>query len=89
MAIAHGVQVVGISSLAAGHRTLAPELVTSLKKRGADEIIVIIGGVIPRQDYDFLLRNGVAAVFGPGTNVLDAANDVISLLEGRRTNRPD
>ena len=89
LAIAHRVQVVGISSLAAGHRTLAPELVAALKARGADDIIVIIGGVIPRQDYDFLLRNGVAGVFGPGTNVLDAANDVISLLEGRRINRLD
>ena len=89
LAIAHKVQVVGISSLAAGHRTLAPELVAALKARGADGIIVIIGGVIPRQDYDFLLQNGIAGVFGPGTNVLDAANDVISLLEGRRTNRSD
>ncbi len=87
MAIAHQVQVVGISSLAAGHRTLAPELVAALKARGDDDIIVIIGGVIPRQDYDFLLQNGIAAIFGPGTNVLDAANDVISLLEGRRLNR--
>ncbi len=89
MAVAHQVQVVGISSLAAGHRTLAPELVTALRVRGANDIIVIVGGVIPRQDYDFLLQSGVAAVFGPGTNVLDAANDVISLLEGRRLNRLD
>ena len=86
MAIAQQVQVVGISSLAAGHRTLAPELVAALRARGGNDIIVIIGGVIPRQDYDFLLHNGVAAIFGPGTNVLDAANDVISLLEGRRLN---
>jgi len=86
MAVAHQVQVVGISSLAAGHRTLAPELVAALKARGADGIIVIIGGVIPHQDYDFLTQNGIAGVFGPGTNALDAANSVISLLEGRRTN---
>ena len=89
MAIAHQVQIVGISSLAAGHRTLAPELVAALKTRGAGEVIVVIGGVIPRQDYDFLLQSGIGGVFGPGTNVLDAANAVISLLEGRRTNRPD
>ena len=88
MAVAYQVQVVGISSLAAGHRTLAPELVAALKARGADEIIVIIGGVIPRQDYNFLLQSGVAGVFGPGTNVIAAANDIISLLEGRRTNSP-
>ena len=86
MAVAHQVQVVGISSLAAGHRVLAPELVAALRARGADEIIVIIGGVIPRQDYDFLLQSGVAGVFGPGTNLIEAANDVISLLEGRRVN---
>ena len=88
MAVAHKVQVVGLSSLAAGHRTLAPELVAALKARGADEIIVIIGGVIPRQDYEFLLQSGIAAIFGPGTNVLDAARAVINLLEGRRSNQP-
>jgi methylmalonyl-CoA mutase len=77
---------VGMSSLAAGHRTLAPQLVEALKARGADDIIVVVGGVIPRQDYEFLLDHGVAAVFGPGTNVLDAARGVLDLMEGKRRN---
>ncbi|OWW04528.1 methylmalonyl-CoA mutase [Rhizobium sp. R72] len=87
LAVVSKVHVVGISSLAAGHKTLAPQLVEELKARGAKDIIVVVGGVIPRQDYDFLTDHGVAAVFGPGTNVLDAANSVLDLLEGRRRNR--
>ena len=86
LAISEKVQVVGMSSLAAGHRTLAPQLVEALKAKGAGDVIVVVGGVVPRQDYDFLLDNGVAAVFGPGTNVLDAANKVLDLLEGKRRN---
>ncbi len=86
MAVAKGVHVVGMSSLAAGHRTLAPQLVEALKAKGASDIIVVVGGVIPRQDYDFLKENGIAAVFGPGTNVLDAARAVLDLLEGKRRN---
>ena len=86
LAIREKVQVVGMSSLAAGHRTLAPQLIEALKQKGASQVIVVVGGVIPRQDYDFLLENGVAAVFGPGTNVLDAANKVIDLLEGKIRN---
>jgi methylmalonyl-CoA mutase len=80
------VQVVGMSSLAAGHKTLAPQLVEALKARGASEVIVVVGGVIPRQDYQYLLDHGVAAVFGPGTNVLDAARAVLDLMEGKRRN---
>ncbi len=87
MAIAQKVQVVGMSSLAAGHKTLAPQLVEALKTRGAENVIVVVGGVIPRQDYDHLIENGVAAVFGPGTNVLDAARAIIDLMEGRLRNR--
>ena len=86
-AIAAKVHVVGMSSLAAGHKTLAPQLVDALKERGAENVIVVVGGVIPRQDYQYLLDHGVAAVFGPGTNVLDAARAVLDLLEGRRRNR--
>ncbi|MEQ1408414.1 methylmalonyl-CoA mutase [Neorhizobium sp. Rsf11] len=86
LAVKEKVQVVGMSSLAAGHRTLAPQLVEALKKKGADNVIVVVGGVVPRQDYDFLLEHGVSAVFGPGTNVLDAANKVLDLLEGKRRN---
>ncbi len=87
LAVAEKVQVVGMSSLAAGHKTLAPALVAALRERGAEDIVVVVGGVIPRQDYDFLLENGVAAVFGPGTNVLDAANAVLDLVEGRIRNQ--
>lgn len=87
LAVSEKVQVVGMSSLAAGHKTLAPALVASLRERGAENVVVVVGGVIPRQDYDFLIENGVAAVFGPGTNVLDAANAVLDLVEGRIRNQ--
>jgi len=86
MAIASRVHVVGASSLAAGHKTLVPQLIQELKKKGAENIIVVCGGVIPRQDYDFLLEQGVAAIFGPGSNVLECARTVLDLLEGRRRN---
>jgi methylmalonyl-CoA mutase len=87
MAVKNKVHVVGMSSLAAGHKTLAPQLIEALKARGAGYIIVVVGGVVPRQDYEFLLENGVSAVFGPGTNILHAANSVIDLLEGKRRNQ--
>ncbi|MES5099247.1 methylmalonyl-CoA mutase [Agrobacterium sp. BA1120] len=86
LAIENKVHVVGMSSLAAGHKTLAPQLVQALKAKGAENVIVIVGGVVPRQDYQFLLDNGVAAVFGPGTNVLEAARAVIDLMQGRLRN---
>ncbi|MBX3567566.1 MAG: methylmalonyl-CoA mutase [Rhizobiaceae bacterium] len=86
LAIESKVHVVGMSSLAAGHKTLAPQLVEALKAKGAENIVVVAGGVIPRQDYQHLRDCGVAAVFGPGTNVLDAARAVLDLLEGRRRN---
>ncbi|TKT80969.1 methylmalonyl-CoA mutase [Aquamicrobium sp. LC103] len=86
LAIENNVHVVGMSSLAAGHKTLAPQLVEALKAKGADHVIVVVGGVVPRQDYQFLLDHGVAAVFGPGTNVLDAARAVLDLMEGKRRN---
>ncbi len=86
LAVASKVHVVGMSSLAAGHKTLAPQLIEALKTRGGENIIVVVGGVVPRQDYQFLLDHGVAAVFGPGTNVLDAARAVLDLMEGRRRN---
>ncbi|PDT01298.1 methylmalonyl-CoA mutase [Rhizobium chutanense] len=87
MALGEKVNVVGVSSLAAGHRTLLPQLIDRLREKGGDDIIVVCGGVIPRQDYDFLHEHGVAAVFGPGTNVLEAANSVLDLLQGRRRNQ--
>jgi len=86
LAIAAEVHVVGVSSLAAGHKTLLPQLIDALIAKGAADIIVVCGGVVPRQDYEFLLDHGVAAVFGPGTNVLDAARAVLDLMEGKRRN---
>ena len=85
-AVARHVHVIGVSSLAAGHKTLMPQLISALKARGAGEIIVVCGGVIPRQDYQFLYDAGVAAIFGPGTNVLEAAKAVLDLAEGRGRN---
>jgi methylmalonyl-CoA mutase len=86
LAIGKGVDVVGVSSLAAGHKTLLPELVEDLKAKGAGHIIVVCGGVIPRKDYQFLYDAGVAAVFGPGANVVDAARAVLDLAEGKLRN---
>ncbi len=85
-AIARQVHIIGVSSLAAGHKTLLPQLIETLREKGAGEIIVVCGGVIPRQDYQFLFDAGVSAVFGPGTNVLAAAREVMDLVEGRGRN---
>jgi methylmalonyl-CoA mutase len=85
-AIEARVHVIGVSSLAAGHKTLLPQLINTLREKGAGDIIVVCGGVIPRQDYQFLHDAGVAAVFGPGTNVLEAARAVLDLVEGRGRN---
>ena len=86
LALAEEVTVIGVSSLAAGHMTLMPQLAEALKKRGGEGIILVCGGVIPRQDYQFLKDNGISAVFGPGTHVLDAARAVLDLIEGKRRN---
>ncbi len=80
MALDKAVDVVGASSLAAGHKTLIPELIQCLREAGRTDIKVIAGGVIPPQDYDFLRDAGVQAIFGPGTNLLDAAEEVLRLL---------
>ncbi|MFN4300040.1 MAG: methylmalonyl-CoA mutase [Thermaurantimonas sp.] len=74
------VHILGISSLAAGHKTLVPAVIEELKKLGRDDIIVIAGGVIPRQDYDFLFEKGVAGVFGPGTNLAEAAVQILEMM---------
>lgn len=74
---------VGISSLAAGHKTLVPELVAELKARGREDIVVFCGGVIPPQDYEFLYQSGVSAIFGPGTNLMDAAGEILGQLSQR------
>jgi methylmalonyl-CoA mutase cobalamin-binding domain/chain len=79
-AIDNDVHVVGISSQAAGHKTLAPKLIEALKAEGAGDIIVICGGVIPHQDYEFLKKAGVKAIFGPGTNIPSAARDILDLI---------
>ena len=79
-AVENDVNVVGASSLAAGHKTLIPQLIEELKKLGREDIMVIAGGVIPAQDYDFLYKAGVAAVFGPGTSVAKAACEIMNLL---------
>ena len=84
-AIEHDVHVVGVSSQAAGHKTLVPMLIEELKKAGADDIVVVCGGVIPPQDYDALYDAGVAAVFGPGTNIPAAARKVIALVSELRS----
>jgi methylmalonyl-CoA mutase len=83
-AIDNDVHVVGISSQAAGHKTLAPKLIEALKDQGAGDILVICGGVIPQQDYDFLKDAGVAAIFGPGTNIPEAAAEILGLIRARR-----
>ncbi|MEJ6397679.1 methylmalonyl-CoA mutase [Yoonia sp. 208BN28-4] len=79
-AVDNDVHVIGISSQAAGHKTLAPKLVAALKEAGAEDILVICGGVIPQQDYQFLYDAGVKAIFGPGTNIPAAAEDILRLI---------
>ncbi len=86
-AIDLGVDVVGASSLAGGHKTLLPELVKELKKRERDDIRVVCGGVIPEQDYAFLIDAGVDEIFGPGTNIVNAAQAVLGQIVGDRRNR--
>jgi len=79
-AVENDVHVVGVSSLAAGHKTLIPQLIEELKKLGREDILVVAGGVIPPQDYDFLYKAGVAAIFGPGTPVTKAACTIMEML---------
>jgi methylmalonyl-CoA mutase len=83
-AIDNDVHVVGVSSQAAGHKTLAPQLVEALRARGAGDILVICGGVIPSQDYEFLKSAGVKAIFGPGTNIPEAARGILDLIRAER-----
>ena len=83
-AIDNDVHVIGVSSQAAGHKTLAPKLIEALKAQGAGDILVICGGVIPQQDYDFLHKAGVKAIFGPGTNIPEAAKNILDLIRDAR-----
>ncbi len=81
-AVENDIHVLGVSSLAAGHNTLVPQVVEELKKLGADDIIIVVGGVIPQQDYDFLYQNGADFIFGPGTNLPKSAVEVLDKLLG-------
>jgi methylmalonyl-CoA mutase len=79
------VHILGISSLAAGHKTLVPEVIKALKDIKREDIMIIVGGVVPKKDYDFLFDLGVAAVFGPGTNISLAAQEIIeTMLKGMK-----
>lgn len=79
-AIENDVHILGISSLAAGHKTLVPEVVEELKKLGREDVFIVVGGVIPRQDYDFLYQHGADAIFGPGTNLAESAIEVLNKI---------
>jgi methylmalonyl-CoA mutase len=83
-AVENDVHILGVSSLAAGHKTLVPQVIEELKKLGRDDIMVIVGGVIPFQDYDFLYRAGAVAVFGPGTVISDAAIKILEIMIASR-----
>src|ERR1039457_5779057 len=79
-AVENDVHIIGVSSLAAGHKTLVPQLVAELKKYKREDILLVVGGVIPQQDYDFLYKAGAIAVFGPGTVIAKAAQDILEKL---------
>ena len=83
-AVENDVHIVGVSTQAAGHKTLVPDLIAALRTEGASDILVVCGGVVPPKDYDFLYRAGVAGIYGPGTNVQAAALDILDQLSGRR-----
>ena len=83
-AIENDVHIIGVSSQAAGHKTLVPQLITALRDAGAGDIVVVCGGVIPSDDYDFLFKAGVAAVYGPGTNIPAAAIEVMGIIRKRK-----
>ena len=83
-AVENDVHIVGVSTHAAGHKTLVPALIEALKREGAGDIIVVCGGVIPPKDYPFLKRAGVAAIYGPGTNIPEAATEILALIRNHR-----
>jgi methylmalonyl-CoA mutase len=78
------VHAVGVSTLAAGHKTLVPAIVQALKDQGAEDIIVFVGGVIPAQDYDYLYATGVKGIYGPGTPIPVSAKDVLEQIKAAR-----
>jgi methylmalonyl-CoA mutase len=79
-AVENDVHVLGVSSLAAGHKTLVPKVIEELKRLNREDIVVIVGGVIPQQDYDYLYNAGAAGIYGPGTKISLAAMDILSML---------
>jgi len=83
-ALENDVHLIGISTQAAGHKTLVPELLNALKSNGAEDILVVCGGVIPEKDFGFLKAAGVSAIYGPGTNIPKAAQEILGLLSGQR-----
>ncbi len=83
-AIENDVHVIGVSSQAAGHKTLVPHLIDELRQAGADDILVVCGGVIPNQDYDYLYEKGVSAIYGPGTNIPVAAAEIMNIIRGEK-----
>jgi len=84
MAVENDVHVVGVSSQVAGHKTLVPQLLEALKTEGGEEILVVVGGIIPPADYKFLYGAGAAGIFGPGTPVTESANQVLNALEQKK-----
>ncbi|MBT3800265.1 MAG: methylmalonyl-CoA mutase, partial [Bacteroidetes bacterium] len=82
-AVENDVHILGVSSLAAGHKTLVPKVIEELKKAGRQDILVIVGGVIPHQDYEFLYNKGTVGIFGPGTNIAKAAIEILNVLIDR------
>ncbi|MDH3771916.1 MAG: cobalamin-dependent protein, partial [Nitrospirota bacterium] len=83
-AIENDVHVVGVSSLAAGHQVLVPELIEQLEHQGGEDILVVLGGVVPPQDHEMLRQAGVSAIYPPGTNIPDAAREILRLLSARQ-----
>ncbi|MEE9265578.1 MAG: cobalamin-dependent protein, partial [Gammaproteobacteria bacterium] len=83
-AVENDVHIIGVSSQAAGHRTLVPQLIEALKRERPGDIAVVCGGVIPPQDYKALQEAGVAAIYGPGTNIPSAAKEILNLIKRQR-----
>jgi methylmalonyl-CoA mutase len=84
-AIENDVHAVGVSSLAAGHKTLVPAIIEALRAQGAEDIAVFVGGIIPPQDHEFLMAAGVAGIYGPGTPITQSASGILDAIEGRQT----
>jgi methylmalonyl-CoA mutase len=80
---AEEVHVVGVSTLAGGHKSLVPEMIEHLREAGLEDVIVVVGGVIPQQDYQALYDAGVHAIFGPGSNIPEAASEILKLIPGK------